>query len=170
MTLRRRMARARRAIADGGWALLPVRLLVGYGFAAHGYAKLARGPAAFADILAAIGVPAALPTAWITSLLELVGGISIMFGAAVVPLAVPFVIIMLTAMFGVHARYGFSSVRLKSLSPSGAVFGPVGYEVNLLYITALAALALGRSTPFSVDRWIENRRRARQGVEQPNES
>jgi len=161
LTLRHHLARVRSAIADGGWALLPLRLLVGYGFAAHGYAKLARGPAAFAEILAAIGIPGALPTAWITSLLELFGGIAIMLGAAVLSLAVPFVIIMLTAMFGVHARYGFSSVRLKSVSATGAVFGPVGYEVNLLYITALVALALGGSTPLSVDRWIENRRRLR---------
>lgn len=159
MMLRRRLTQARSAIAAGGWALLPLRLLVGYGFAAHGYAKLARGPAAFADVLAAIGIPAALPTAWVTSLLELAGGICIMLGAAVAPLAVPFAIIMLTAMFGVHARYGFSSVRLKSFSPAGAVFGPVGFEVNLLYLTALIALALGRPTPLSVDRWIENRRR-----------
>ena len=161
LTLAHRLARARTTIAAGGWALLPLRLLVGYGFAAHGYAKLARGPAAFAEILAAIGIPGALPTAWITSLLELFGGIAIMLGAAVLSLAVPFVIIMLTAMFGVHARYGFSSVRLKSVSVTGAVFGPVGYEVNLLYITALVALALGGSTPLSVDRWIENRRRLR---------
>jgi len=88
-----------------------------------------------------------------------VGGLFIMLGAAVLPLTVPFVIIMLTALFGVHARYGFSSVRLKSISAAGAAFGPVGYEVNLLYITALLALALGGSTPFSVDRWIENHRR-----------
>jgi putative oxidoreductase len=162
MTFGPRLARARRAIAAGGWALFPLRLLVGYGFAAHGYAKLARGPAAFADILAAIGVPGALPTAWVTSLLELAGGICIILGAAVAPLALPFVIIMLTALFGVHARYGFSSVRLKTISATGAMFGPVGYEVNLLYITALIALALGGSTPLSVDRWIENRRRLRQ--------
>jgi putative oxidoreductase len=88
-----------------------------------------------------------------------------MFGAAVLPLAIPFVIIMLTAMFGVHARYGFSSVRLKSVSATGAVFGPVGFEVNLLYITGLIALALGGSTPLSVDRWIENRRRSAQGTQ-----
>jgi putative oxidoreductase len=158
MTLWRRMARARSAIAARGWALVPLRLLVGYGFAAHGYAKLARGPAAFADILAAIGIPAPLPAAWVTSLLELVGGLCIMAGAAVAPLAVPLVIVMLTATFGVHARYGFSSVRLRSISPAGAVFGPVGFEVDLLYIGALIALALGRSTPLSVDGWIRNRR------------
>lgn len=56
MTLWPRLVRIRGTIAAGGWALLPLRLLVGYGFAAHGYAKLVRGPAAFADILAAIGV------------------------------------------------------------------------------------------------------------------
>ena len=33
------------------WSALPLRLIVGYGFAAHGYAKLARGPDAFIDIL-----------------------------------------------------------------------------------------------------------------------
>jgi putative oxidoreductase len=162
LTLWHHLARARRAMADGGWALLPLRLLVGYGFAAHGYAKLARGPAAFAGILAAIGIPGALPTAWITSLLELFGGIAIMLGAAVLPLAVPLAIIMLTALFGVHARYGFSSVKLKSVSAAGALFGPVGYEVNLLYVTALVALALGGPTPLSVDGWIEKRRRLRQ--------
>jgi putative oxidoreductase len=161
MTIVQRCARVRTKIAAEGWALLPLRLLVGFGFAAHGYAKLARGPRAFSDVLAAIGIPAPVPTAWATSILELVGGISIMLGAAVVPLSVPFVIIMVTAMFGVHARYGFSSVRLKSVSAAGAVFGPVGYEVNLLYVTALIVLAVAGSGPLSIDRWVENRKRAR---------
>lgn len=162
MTLEPRMERGRVALAARGWALVPLRLLVGYGFAAHGYAKLARGPAAFADILTALGVPSPLTTAWITSIFELCGGISMMLGAAVLPLAAPFVVIMLTAMFGVHARYGFSSVRLKAVSAAGAVFGPVGFEVNVLYITALIALALAGHTPWSFDRWIAGRRRARQ--------
>lgn len=30
------------------WAPIPVRLIVGYGFMEHGYAKLARGPDSFA--------------------------------------------------------------------------------------------------------------------------
>ena len=30
-----------------GWAVLPLRLMIGFGFAAHGYAKLSRGPAGF---------------------------------------------------------------------------------------------------------------------------
>ena len=40
------------------WAPVPLRLIVGYGFMEHGFAKLGRGPEAFADILHAIGVPA----------------------------------------------------------------------------------------------------------------
>ena len=28
----------------GRWAAIPIRLIVGYGFVAHGYAKMARGP------------------------------------------------------------------------------------------------------------------------------
>lgn len=76
-------------ISEQGWALLPLRLMIGFGFAAHGYAKLSRGPASFATILTAIGVPQPHLMAWVTSLLELIGGISLMAGAFVVPLSLP---------------------------------------------------------------------------------
>ena len=33
------------------WAAIPLRLIVGYGFMAHGYAKMARGPDQFAAVL-----------------------------------------------------------------------------------------------------------------------
>jgi len=149
---------AMKNVVAHGWALLPLRLTVGFGFAAHGYAKLARGPDQFAAIVAAMGIPAPDAMAWLTSLLELLGGICLMVGAAVVPVSVPLAAIMMAALFGVHLRYGFSSIRLKALTASGAEFGPVGYELNLLYITALVALALGRSSPLSVDRWLAARR------------
>jgi hypothetical protein len=32
------------------WAPLPLRLIIGYGFVAHGWAKLSRGPAEFAKL------------------------------------------------------------------------------------------------------------------------
>ena len=35
---------------QGGCALLPLRIVVGFGFVAHGYAKLGRGPAGFAPV------------------------------------------------------------------------------------------------------------------------
>ena len=148
------------------FALLPLRLMVGFGFAAHGYAKLSRGPENFATILAAIGVPQPHLAAWLTSLLEFAGGISLMLGAFVLPLSVPLAAVMLTAMFSVHFRYGFSSVRLQAVTESGARFGPIGYEMNLLYIAGLVTLALsgaGGGT-LSIDRYLAARKQtARHG-------
>jgi putative oxidoreductase len=40
-----------------GLFALPLRLMVGYGFLEHGYAKLAPGPDVFISILDAIGTP-----------------------------------------------------------------------------------------------------------------
>jgi putative oxidoreductase len=62
-------------------------------------------------------------------------------GLFVAPLSVPLALVMLTAMVLVHLPYGFSSVRLKAIGATGAEFGPVGYELNLLYLAALVALA-----------------------------
>ena len=45
---------------------MPLQLIVGYGFLAHGYAKLARGPDDFIGILHAIGMPFAFFLGWAT--------------------------------------------------------------------------------------------------------
>jgi putative oxidoreductase len=147
-------------IAESGLGILPLRLMVGFGFAAHGYAKLNRGPENFATILLALGIPHPHFMAWVTSLLELTGGVLIMAGAFMVPLSLPLSIVMLTAMFQVHFQYGFSSIRLKAVTPTGAQFGPVGYEINLLYIVALATLALYGAGNLSVDGLLQARRRS----------
>ena len=139
-------------------ALLPLRVMIGFGFAAHGYAKLHRGPEKFAVILAALGVPQPHLTAWVTALLEFFGGISLMAGAFVLPMTVPLIIIILTALFTVHFQYGFSSVVLKGVSSSGAQFGPVGYELNLLYIAGLLTLAISGAGALSVDTWLKRRK------------
>ena len=141
--------------------VLPLRLVIGFGFAAHGYAKLSRGPENFATILTSIGVPKAYLMAWVTTLLELLGGISLMLGAFVVPLSLPLAFVMLTAIFSVHLEYGFSSVRLKSVTAAGAQFGPIGYEMNLLYIAGLAALALSGSSRLSIDHWLRTRKQTK---------
>src|SRR2546428_13597091 len=57
------------------WAPVPLRLIVGYGFMEHGFAKLGRGPEAFADILHAIGVPGPHVMASATKLTEGTGGL-----------------------------------------------------------------------------------------------
>jgi len=145
--------------SENGWALVPLRLIIGFGFAAHGYAKLSRGPESFATILTAIGVPQPHLMAWVTSLLELIGGISLMAGAFVIPFSLPLAAIMLTAVFSVHFQYGFSSIRLKAVTASGAEFGPIGYEMNLLYLAGLLTLALLGPGRLSVDHWLRMRRK-----------
>jgi uncharacterized membrane protein YphA (DoxX/SURF4 family) len=52
------------------WYAVPLRLIVGYGFMEHGYAKLVRGPENFIAILHALGVPAPALMAWATIAVE----------------------------------------------------------------------------------------------------
>ncbi len=133
------------------WSALPLRLIVGYGFVAHGYAKLARGPDVFIDILQAIGVPLPTVMAWATIVVEVVGGLAILFGAFVAWASVPMATVLLVAAFTVHLPNGFSSIKLLSVTSAGARFGQPGYEVDLLYLACLAALVLGGAGPFALD-------------------
>jgi len=66
---------------------------------------------------------------------------------------------MLTAMFSVHLQYGFSSIKLKAITASGAEFGPIGYEMNLLYTAGLLTLALGGSERLPVDHWLATKKK-----------
>jgi putative oxidoreductase len=143
------------------WAPIPLRLIVGYGFMQHGFAKLSKGPDAFAAILQAMGVPNPHFMAWSTILIELAGGCAVFLGAFVAIVSVPMAVVLLVAMFKVHLPYGFSSIKLIAVTTAGAKFGPPGYEVNLLYIACLAALVLGGSGPFAVDGLIGKRDEAR---------
>ena len=139
--------------ALGQWAPVPLRLIVGYGFIAHGYVKLARGPDTFAAVLHTLGVPAPHLLAWLTTLVELSGGLAVLAGAYVPLAALPMVIVLLTALFTVHLPYGFFSVKLAEVTAGGTKFGPVGYEVVLLYLAILAALAVGGAGALSIDGW-----------------
>src|SRR5215813_13598376 len=134
-----------------GWPNLLLRLILGFGFAAHGWAKLSRGPDCFGEILSHIGVPFPHIMAWATTLTELLGGVLLILGAFVIPISFPLIIVMLTALFTVHFQYGYSTIKLKAITPGGAQFGPPGYEMNLLYIIGLLVLVFGGSGRFSVD-------------------
>jgi len=124
---------------------------VGYGFMAHGYAKILKGPERFVDILHAIGVPEPELMGWATIIVELVGGLAILVGAFVPLVSVPMVAILLVATFTVHLPNGFSSIKLQAVTAAGAQFGQPGYETDLLYLACLAALVMGGSGPFALD-------------------
>ena len=139
------------------WAPIPLRLIAGYGFFAHGVAKLQRGPDHFVDILQAIGTPAPHIMAWLTIFVELFGGLAVLVGAFVIWVSAPMVAVLLVAIFTVHLPFGFTSIKLIAVTADGPKFGPPGYETDLLYLACLATLLLGGSGPLAVDGWIASR-------------
>lgn len=145
------VAVSRYRLAIARWAPVPLRLIVGYGFFAHGLAKLSRGPDVFASLLTGLGVPVPHLMSWATILTELVGGVGILLGAFVPIISAPLAIVLLVATFTVHLRYGFSSIKLIAVTSAGAQFGPPGYECNLLYLACLMSLVLGGSGPLAID-------------------
>jgi putative oxidoreductase len=136
------------------WSVIPLRVIVGYGFLAHGYAKVMNGPDHFAASLHALGVPASQPMAWATIGFELLGGLAILIGAWIPLVSVPLGVILLVAAMTVHRPYGFSSIKLRAVTAAGPQFGPPGYETNLLYLAALVALAAGGSGPLALDGFL----------------
>jgi putative oxidoreductase len=140
------------------WAAIPVRAIVGYGFIAHGYAKVAHGPSHFIGILHAIGVPAPELMGWMTILVEIVGGLAVLVGALVPLASAPMAVVLIVAALTVHLPYGFSSIKLQGVTTAGAQFGPPGYEVDLLYLAGLATLVLGGSGPLALDGLLARRR------------
>jgi putative oxidoreductase len=147
------------AVFDPSWLVarltryspLPIRFIVGYGFMAHGYAKLVKHPENFAAILHALGVPAPHLMAWATIVVELLGGFAILVGAFVPLVAVPMIVVLLVATFTVHLQYGFTSIKLMSVVNGVPRFGPPGYETDALYVAGLIALLFSGSGPFAID-------------------
>jgi putative oxidoreductase len=139
------------------WAPIPLRLIVGYGFMQHGFAKLSKGPEAFAAILHAVGVPAPHLMAWVTILTEVFGGLAVLLGAFVPFVSLPMATLLLVAIFTVHLPYGFSSIKLLSVNSGHARFGPPGYECDLLYLACLATLVLAGPGPLAIDDYLKRK-------------
>lgn len=137
---------------DPSWSAIPLRLIVGYGFVAHGYAKIVRGPDSFVRILDALGMPAPSLLAWATILVEVSGGLAVLAGLFVPLASGPMIVVLLVAIFTVHLPNGFSSIKLLAVTAGGARFGQPGYETDLLYLAALIALLIVGTGPFTLDR------------------
>jgi putative oxidoreductase len=140
------------------WYAIPIRLIVGFGFVQHGYAKLARGPEDFIAVLHAIGIPAPFLAGWATIIVEIAGGVLILAGAFVPLATLPMLFVLIVAIFTVHLPNGFSSIKLQSFDTAGAHFGQPGYETDLLYFAGLIALCLGGAGPLSIDSFLRCRR------------
>jgi putative oxidoreductase len=140
-----------------GWAPLILRLAIGPGSMVHGWAKLSRGPEHFEKLLILTNVPFPHFSSWLVPIMELLAGLAILMGVFVRISAIPLITIMLMAMITIQFRYGFSSVNTIGLTSVGPVFGPPGYEINLLYIAGLISLMLTGAGIFSIDEIIRSR-------------
>lgn len=136
------------------YTLLPLRLIVGVGFVAHGLAKWHRGPEHFAALLQFAGVPLPSVMAWIGIGTELLGGAAVLVGIGMPIVCLALIGMMLVATLSVQIHYGFSTINTIGLTAAGPQFGPPGYEINLLYIGALLALGVSEPTVLSVDRYL----------------
>jgi len=109
--------------------------------------------------LHAIGAPLSHFMAWSTILIEIFGGLAVLLGAAVALVSLPMAAVLFVAMFTVHLPYGFSSIKLLTITAAGAQFGQPGYETDLLYLACLAAIVLGGSGPLAIDGLVRKRRK-----------
>src|SRR5262245_42161851 len=103
--------------ASTGTVAILTRLIVGYGFLQHGYAKVANGPAHFAASLGGLGVPLPNIMSWLTIVAELVCGGAVLLGLFIPLVCIPMAIILIVALLYVHLPFGFSSIKLQAVTP-----------------------------------------------------
>jgi putative oxidoreductase len=131
--------------------LLALRLAAGVVFVFHGSQKLfgafdGIGIDAFAGYLESLAVPAPLANAWIAALVELLGGLALLAGAATRIVSIPLAFTMLVA----------------SLTAHGGQFdaGKGGMEYTLTLMSIAIALALTGAGKISLDARLSRARPA----------
>ncbi len=125
-----------------GIGLAVLRVVTGLIFLMHGYPKLFGGIADTAGFFDSLGIPLPTIAAWGIALLETFGGLALILGLFVTPVAILFAIHMLTGIFLVHLPNGFYVV-----GP-----GQGGVAFNLLLIASMVVLILVGPGAASLDR------------------
>lgn len=111
--------------------LAVLRVVTGVIFVAHGAPKLFGGGVADLDaFLVSVGFPLPSFFAWVVTLLEFFGGLALVVGLLVTPIALLFVVEMFAGIVLVHADNGFYVLG----------GGQGGIEFNLLLIASMLAL------------------------------
>ena len=113
-----------------GLGLTILRVVLGMIFLAHGWPKLFGGIEFTSSFLTSLGVPFSSVAAWILALLETLGGILLVVGYVVAPVALLLIVHTLTGIFLVHLPNGFYVV-----GP-----GQGGIEFNLVLVAGLLVL------------------------------
>lgn len=126
--------------------LVPLRLVLGIVFFAHGYLKLFSphfGPTKFADYLRKERVPAPTIIAYVIGSLELIAGFLVTAGLFVDVAAAVLAIHVFVALVTVGPRKGFTRL------PDNA-----GYEYELVLLAGLLALVFLPPTPYSLAPYV----------------
>ena len=111
-----------------------LRVVLGVIFIAHGAPKLFGGMEGTAGFFGSLGIPLPIVAAWAVGLLEFFGGIALIAGFLVTPVALFLTTHMLLGIILVHAANGFY------------VLGPSangGVEFNLILAASLLMLVFG---------------------------
>lgn len=116
---------------------LILRVTLAVIFLSHGLPKLLGGVDGMATFLAQLGVPMASLAAWSVTLLEVAGGMLLLIGYLVPPIAVLLAFHMLLGIVLIHGASGWYVV-----GP-----GQGGAEFNVLLIAGLLALVFVGSGP-----------------------
>ena len=128
-------------------ALGVLRIGLAIVFIMHGYQKLfMMGHEGVTGFFTSLHIPMPGVSAWLVSLLEFGGGILLLVGAFVRPIALMLAIDMLAAILTVHFKNGF----FMGQNP--------GYEFVMTLMVGAIALVIGGSGSWSVDDEIRRRR------------
>lgn len=132
--------------SKSGYDTLPLRLALGVIFFAHGSQKLfgffggygLEGTAGWMD---SIGLSPGLPLTILAGSAEFFGGVALLAGAIVRPIALILAFTMAVAIVAAHLANGF-------------FMSNNGYEFGLALLAGSLALALRGAGSLSADRWL----------------
>ncbi|MGN9839563.1 DoxX family protein [Nonomuraea sp. H19] len=129
-------------------ALLLARIAIGVIFLVHGYQKFATmGIAGTTKFFESVGIPLAAVAAPAVAVLEVVGGLALIAGAALPIVGTLLALNMIGAIVFVHGANGFGA-------------GEGGYEFVLALAAASLAIGFSGGGALAVDRLFGRRRNA----------
>jgi len=115
------------------WAILLLRLSLGFSFAMHGFSKFGNGIENTSRWFESIGLPGIL--AYGVALLEVLGGFALMAGLFTRFLSFLYIIVMAVAIYKVQLNRGFLG----------------GYELEVTFLVVSLALFISGGGLYSVD-------------------